>query len=325
MSEELTTNDTATPSSEGVVLFAFGKIGYYQAAYNLAYSIKYYSPSVKIALFVDDIRKCQITTGDISNYVDSISEIDHLDLYVEEDKTNMYVGGRFDPAMLKVSIYKYLPFKYNLYLDVDAICLKDIKPLIEDLKSTKRHYISHCVGYHTIDLGRSIPSMQWAWADDIWEHFKLESDTILPAINSSLQFIKKGKEAKELYKILKNIYTSNQLPLKKLRMKWGGGQPDELYMNVALALSAYDPSYKNSGIVGDGKSESGFIHFASVRGLTFKEVTDNYYFQSYYGGRNFTSRFYTEWLDRLLKVIMTKEKKIHQFHIDRIIGQKYSN
>jgi hypothetical protein len=316
MTEELTTNDTTTSSSEGVVLFAFGKVGYYQAAYNLAYSIKYYSPNVKIALFVDDINKCNNATGDINNYVDSISEIEHSDLYVD---------GKFDPAMLKVSLYKYLPFKNNLYLDVDAICLKDIQPLIEDLVSTKRHYISHCVGYHTIDLGRGIPSMQWAWADDIWEHFKLENDAILPAINSSLQFIKVCNESKNLFEVLRTLYTTNQLPTNRLRMKWGGGQPDELYMNVALAMTQYDPSYKNDGIVGGGTSETGFIHFASVRGLSFQEVTDNYYFQSYYGGRNFTSRFYTEWLDRLLKVIMSKEKNIHQFHIDRIIGQKYVN
>ena len=314
MVEEITTNDIATPSNEGVVLFAFGKVGYYHAAYNLAYSIKHYSPLVKIALYVDDIGKCNGSTGDINKYVDSINQIEHSDLYVD---------GKFDPAMLKVSLYKYLPFKNNLYLDVDAICLKDIQPLIDDLVSTKRHYISHCVGYHTIGLGRDIPSMQWAWANDIWEHFKLDNDAILPAINSSLQFIKVCNESKNLFGVLRILYTTNQLPTNRLRMKWGGGQPDELYMNVALAMTQYDPSYKNDGIVGEGKSETGFIHFASVRGLSFKEVTDNYYFQSYYGGRNFTSRFYTEWLERLLKVMMSKEKKIHQFHIDRIIGQKY--
>jgi hypothetical protein len=316
MTKEVNTNDITTSSSEGVVLFAFGKVGYYQAAYNLAYSIKHHSPNVKIALFVDDIGKCNGATGDINNYVDSLNKIEHTDLYVD---------GKFDPAMLKVSLYKYLPFKYNLYLDVDAVCLKDIQPLIDDLVSTKRHYISHCVGYHTIDLGRAIPSMQWAWADDIWEHFKLDNDSILPAINSSLQFIKVCNESKNLFGVLRILYTTNQLPTNRLRMKWGNGQPDELYMNVALAMTQYDPSYKNDGIVGSGTSETGFIHFASVRGLSFQEVTDNYYFQSYYGGRNFTSRFYTEWLDRLLKVIMRKENKIHQFHIDRIIGQKYVN
>jgi hypothetical protein len=317
MELETNTNDITTSSTEGVVLFAFGKIGYYQAAYNLAYSIKYHSPNVKIALYVDDIGKCYGSTGDINKYVDSINQIEHSDLYVD---------GKFDPAMLKVSLYKYLPFKYNLYLDVDAVCLKDIQPLLDDLVSTKRHYISHCVGYHTIDLGRDIPSMQWAWADDIWEHFKLTTDSILPAINSSLQFIKVCKESKDLFGVVRILYTTNQLPTKRLRMKWGNGQPDELYMNVALAMTAYDPSYKNDGLVGgNNKSETGFIHFASVRGLSFQEVTDNFYFQSYYGGRNFTSRFYTEWLERLLKVMMKSEKKVHQFHIDRIIGQKYVN
>jgi hypothetical protein len=316
MIEEQTTNDITTSSTEGVVLFAFGKVGYYQAAYNLACSIKYYSPSVNIALFVDDINKCNSATYDIDKYVDSISQIENSDLYVE---------GKFDPAMLKVSIYKYLPFKHNLYLDVDAVCLKDIQPLIDDLVSTKRHYISHCLGYHTIDLGRDFSAMVWAFADDIWEHFKLDNDSILPAINSSIQYIKKSKEAKDLFGLMRILYTNNQLPLKKLRSKWGNGQPDELYMNVALAMTKYDPSYKNDRVVGGKKTESGFIHFASVRGLSFQEVIDNYYFQSYYGGRNYTSRFYTEWLERLLKVIMKKNNKVHQFHIDRIIGQKYVN
>jgi hypothetical protein len=316
MIEERTTNDNATPSSEGVVLFAFGKAGYYQAAYNLAYSIKYHSPSVKIALFVDDINKCNNATYDIDKYVDSISQFENSDLYNE---------GKFDPALLKSSIYKYLPFKNNLYLDVDAVCLKDIQPLIDDLVSTKRHYISHCLGYHTIDLGRAIPSMVWAYADDIWQHFNLNKDSILPSINSSLQFIKKCKESYDLFGVMRILYTTNQLPLNRLRSKWGGGQPDELYMNVALAMTAYDPSYKNGDKVGEKQSESGFIHFSPVRGLSFQEVTDNYYFQSYYGGRNYTSRFYTEWLERLLRVMMKKENKTHQFHIDRIIGHKYVN
>jgi len=315
MSIELANNDITTSSNEGVVLFAFGNICYYQAAYNLAYTIKFHSPSVKIALFVDDISKCIKTTYDIDKYVDSINEIEHSDLYVD---------GQLDPAMLKVSIYKYLPFKYNLYLDVDAICLKDIQSLIDDLVNTKRHYISHCLGYHTIDLGRDISTMHWAWADDIWNHFKLDNDAILPAINSSIQFIKKCKESKNLFGVIRILYTTNQLPLKKLRSKWGKGQPDELYMNVALAMTKYDPSYKNDNLIAD-KNESGFIHFAPVRGLTFQEVTDNYYFQSYYGGRNYTSRFYTEWLERLLKVMMKKNNKVHQFQIDRIIGQKYVN
>lgn len=216
MTKVATTNDITTSSTdlEGVVLFAFGKVGYYHAAYNLAYSIKHYSPNVKIALYVDDINKCTTSTGDIIKYVDSLNQIEHSDLYVD---------GKFDPAMLKVSLYKYLPYKHNLYLDVDAVCLKDIQPLIDELIGTKRHYISHCVGYHTIDLGRGIPSMQWAWADDIWQHFKLEQDAILPAINSSIQYIKKCQESKELYTVLNLLYNHNQLPTNRLRMKWGNG------------------------------------------------------------------------------------------------------
>ena len=316
MELETNININSTSSSEGVVLFAFGNICYYQAVYNLVNSIKYYSPNIKIALFVEDINKCIGATGDIMNYVDTISQIENSDLYV---------NGKLDPAMLKVSIYKYLPFRNNLYLDVDAVCLKDIQPLIDEMIKTKRHYISHCLGYHTIDLGRDIPSMVWAWADDVWQHFKLDHDAILPSINSSIQFIKKSKKAKDLFGVLRILYTTNQLPLKKLKSKWGGGQPDELYMNVALAMTSYDPSYKNGNNIDGSNSLSGLIHFASKRSLSFQEVIDNYYFQSYYGGQNYTSRFYTEWLDRLLKGIMKMQNKTHQFYINRIILHKYVN
>jgi hypothetical protein len=34
----------------------------------------------------------------------------------------------------------------------------------------------------------------------------------------------------------------NPIPLQKLRNAWGGGQPDELYLNVTLAQLGYDPS-----------------------------------------------------------------------------------
>ena len=63
---------------------------------------------------------------------------------------------------MKVNLYKYLPYDCNLYLDVDAIALKDIQPMIDELSQSGKDYISHCVGYHTIDKGRDFKEMQWA-------------------------------------------------------------------------------------------------------------------------------------------------------------------
>ena len=106
-------------------------------------------------------------------------------------------------------------------------------------------------------------------------------------------------------------------------MRWGNGQPDELYMNIALAKVAHDPAFKNDGKV--GKSESGFIHFAMRRSLTYEEVINNYYLQSYYGGVRFTSLFYTEWIDRILKKTMSEKGLTHEFFIQNITRYKHAD
>lgn len=302
--------DTKT---SGVVLFAFGRHTYYWAMYNIALTIKHHSPDIKIAAFVGSAADASRHCGDLHTVVDTITEIDREDYYT---------GKAFDPGKLKVNIYKYLPFHYNLYLDVDAVALKPIDKLMSELIALGKPYASHTVGCHTIDKGRAIESMQWAWADDIWSKYELSDKAILPAINSSLQFIVKSDEAELLYKTARYLYTQNPLPLKSLRMKWGGGQPDELYMNIAMAMLGIDP--KCSEIGNDG-AELGHIHFAAKRGLPYAEVVERYYFQSYYGGVGFTARFYTSWIDTLLKNIRKSRNGQHVYTIDRILQYKHAD
>lgn len=300
------TKEGTALDSSGVVLFAFGNRVYYMAAFNLAFSLRYHSPNVPITLFVDSIESALKYCPELVRYVDKVEAVDN-DLF----KTN----GKFDPGKLKVSLYDLLPYQNNLYLDVDAVALKDIQPLIDQLTENPKPYIAHTVGYHTIDKGRKIDSMQWAFADDIWEQYGLSDKAVLPAINSSLQFIKKNDVTAKLYATAKDIYTNNQMPLEKLRMKWGGGQPDELYMNIAFAINNYDPSDQPIGT--EEGSEIGHIHFASRRGLTYEQVVNKYYLQSYYGGRHFTARFYTEWLDRMLHNMMEGNHNYRIEHIER--------
>lgn len=302
-----------TSANVGVVLFAFGKPHYYGAAYNLAFSIKRFNSGLKIALFVDDISKVHGYANGLADYVDLINEI---------KSEHLTTGGKLDPGKLKVNLYEYLPFEHNIYLDVDAVALKDIEPMVNELINAGKDYISHTVGYHTIKQGRAIPSMQWAWADDIWEHFGLSETAVLPAINSSIQYIRKGIQAEKIYIIAKDYYENKPLPVQKLRMKWGGGQPDELYMNVALAILGLDPAIIQVGQT-DG-SENGYIHFAMQRRLTFEQITERFYLQSYYGGQGFTPLFYVEWLDRLLKKWFADAGKQHIHFINRITSNKYA-
>jgi hypothetical protein len=314
MSEGLTATTQSITPTTGVVLLAFGKPQYYWAAYNLAFSIRKHSPNVNITVLFDDPIKGLSHCQDLMQYINHIGHIALEDIYTNK---------KLDPGKVKVNLYKYLPYDRNLYLDVDAIALKDIQPMIDELAQSGKDYISHCVGYHTIDKGRDFKEMQWAYADKMWEHFGLPSDAVMPAINSSMQWIVKGSQTQELYQQARHLYMDKTMEVKDLRQKWGGGQPDELYMNVALAILGIDPALKTYARIGG--SEGGMIHFAMTRGLSFQEITENYYLQSYYGGAGFTPRFYIDWLDRMLNVDFKAIGKRHNFLISRITQNKYAD
>jgi hypothetical protein len=290
-------------TSKGVVLVAFGKHVYYGAAYNLAYSIKRFNKDIQIACIIEGTDAMINYAGDLSDVTDIIIEIKH---------EHLYTNGKLDPGKAKVFIYDYLPFESNIYLDVDAVALKDIQPMIDELIALGKPYASHIMGYHTIDKGKKIESMVWAYADDIWERYGLSESTILPAINSSIQFIQISPKAHALYKIAQDYYVNNPIPINKLRFKWGNGQPDELYMNIALAKLEMDPA-----------TSSEYVHITTKRGLGLTQVSDQYYLQSYFGGQGYTPNFYVEWLDRLMRSWMSEQGKIHKYLIKRIVSGKH--
>ena len=311
--ESTATTQSITPTT-GVVLLAFGKVQYYWAAFNLAFSIKKHNPNVNITVLFDDPIKGLSQCHDLMKYVNHIGHIALEDIYTNK---------KLDPGKVKVNLYKYLPYDCNLYLDVDAIALKDIQPMIDELTQSGKNYISHCVGYHTIDKGRDFKEMQWAWADKMWAHFNLLSSYVMPAINSSMQWIVKGSQAEGIYRTAKDLYFNHPIEVKDLRQKWGGGQPDELYMNVALAIHGIDPALKHYEKIKG--SEGGMIHFSMQRGLSYQEVTENYYLQSYYGGAGFTPIFYINWLDRMLNADFKAIGSRHIYLISRIAENKYAD
>jgi hypothetical protein len=291
--------------STSIILMAFGKRGYYFAAYNIAFSIKEFGCNTPIHLVVDSIANLTKNIGHGVNVFDSI---------IEMEPQHLRSG---DPAWSKLHLHHYITTDNALYLDVDAVAVKDITPLITLLQESNKPYIAHTVGYHTLKEGNDIQSMQWAWANDLWAHFGLAEEAILPAINSSLVWISKVG-AEPIYKKALEFY---QNPLPKLRMKWGGGQPDELYMNAALAALGIDPSFDGKG----NDDKEGMIHFGMKRTLTTLEVREKFYLQSYFGGKGFTNKFYTDWCDKILRDLHATKGINHNYTLDKIIQDKHAN
>ena len=251
-------------TSQGVVLVAFGKPQYYWAAYNLAYSIKRFNPTLQIALISDSKERAVYHCYGLTSVIDE---------YVELPEQHIYTNKKLDPGKAKVLLYDYLPYHYNLYLDVDAVCLKDLQPLIEQLIANDAKYATHVIAEHSIDKGRDFIQMQWAWADSLWEHFGLTKEDKIYAINSSIQFIEKCDEAEAIFRTAADLYLNNPMPLGKLRMKWGGGQPDELYFNVSFGKNKFKPY------------EIDVVCFQMNREYTFTQIEERFYLMSYFGGK----------------------------------------
>jgi len=210
--------------SKGVILLALGKPAYGQFAYNMALSIRANNTTIPIHLL----------------YEPSVKLTHELDVFTHKtviDPVDVYQDGKFTPALAKLNLYKYLLFDENIYVDVDGICIADIDRCFKQTKD----YAAESLGYEPLSNKEYGWRMHWATGETIMQHYGLKPETMIPFINSSFQFIRKGKVAEKLYKQAL-INFKNPIPIKDLKNAWGKSQPDELYMNVACGQLSYDPT-----------------------------------------------------------------------------------
>lgn len=270
---------------QGIVLFAFGKRGYAFAAFNMALSIKHFNKEIKISLFIDKaIRKYIQYEG----YFDNVVELNDSDIYSP--------GVGLDPAKVKTNLYDKLPYKENLYLDVDGCALKDLQPLIDLLSSKEGSYLTEVRSLNTFD-GEAGEYHIWASNKDIWENYNLKKTDVFPAIQSSFAYIKKSKEAEKFFKAVKANFNKG-FDTKKLLMRWGSTVPDELIFSATCAKEGVNP---DAGIrpIFFGWSPM-FVEY----GLNFQRIKDDHYITAIFGNgngiRTLTNKDYIKWYDKLM-------------------------
>ncbi len=213
--------------TSGITLIAIGSYGYLQWANNMAVSLRYHSPGVAIQL---------ITSHQLEPDAHAFNLYDVITVVPDEQFTDKQ--GRLFPAKLKTSLYRYLHFDETIYLDVDGCILKDITPLFD----TRSDFASDVQGIYDLTQGEYFPAMKWARPDTVWFHFGLKPFDRLPAINSSFLFIRKSAACELLFETAHELLMTNPLPVQNHLNMWGikrntkNQQPDELYMNVALAM-----------------------------------------------------------------------------------------
>ena len=126
--------------SKGILLVALGR-DYNKLAYNLTKSIKQYS-NLDVAVITDSSDR---------EFLDAFDEV------IKPRACDYIEDKQFNPFKLKTFMYEYSPFDETIYLDVDAVCLKDISSLFcpfkvqEVARYTKENaHTSDCVWFNNL-------------------------------------------------------------------------------------------------------------------------------------------------------------------------------
>lgn len=282
----------------GVLLIAYGKRGYGFAAYNLAFSIKYFNPSIHITLW------CEQST------VDQISSEMFDDVVVMPD--SWYKDGHhYNPAKAKIHVVGHAPYDQTLYIDVDTMCTKDLDPLINQLSSSKSEVIVDVFG--SGKKGDDIPYDVWAKHEDSFPFFALEETDTWYTTNTSWFFVRRGKSSREHYNMLRYFH-DKRFPLNKLKNKWGKYLPDELLFSGVLSRLGGCDVVKPMYFCNDY--------------ITGTEAMSKYYFLSMYGngnGRTLVKPHWWDFIDATLKNMYADRGMKHKYKVSYVQEDKHLN
>lgn len=216
----------------GIVLLSIGNPTYALWAHNMAVTCRVMSPDLPIHVVTD------------GNFPFEPYHANIVDKVIHLDRNDYLNDGRLYPAKAKLSLYKYSEFDETIYLDVDGCCIKDLNLLFEECKQLGQPFQVQVNGVSTKEFDNLDASL-WVKPEQIFKKYKLKEDAEIPGTNSSFWYFKKSKKAESLYdKALKNL--SKPFTVRELRYTWGHSntQPDELYMNIALAQMGMMPDIK---------------------------------------------------------------------------------
>lgn len=219
--------------------------------------------------------------------------------------TGVCEKAQFEPAELKLQLHKYTLFEKTLYLDVDAVCLKDLSPLFE-----LTGFQTQITGSIKKDEGQK--SMLWAKSELIWNKYSLPDDAELPASNTSFIFFE--KEYGFIFDTAYKLYSENPLRIDEMFSKWGQShsQPDEFYINISLYLNKIEANFIRPIFFKTKIDVSGY--------MPLPKVIEKYYLLGCFGGVGYNHITIGEYYDRHLRGIGLLKFKYHQ-----LIANKFFN
>lgn len=212
--------------TKGILLISIGGGNYAGWAVNMAASLRYNSPSLKISVIV--CPKSKAVLQGYPTLFDTLIDAKHE--HYQSDT------GEFAPGRLKLKMYEYSPFGKTIYLDVDGLVIRDIEPLFESLEGK-------AVASQVNSISRPDDitwPCQWMSLEDTKFVYSLGEDFRLPEINSSFMYFTKSDEASSFFDWAARCYIDGY------KTSWGASFPDELAFNVAAAKSCTDLKFSDN-------------------------------------------------------------------------------
>ena len=276
-----------------VTLLAFGRRGYAAAAANMIASIRYHGYAGPIHLHVGRALRPVVDEW--------ISDSDCTKHELPDEYAN-------DPGWCKVNLYNIFQGKDTLYLDVDGICLKDLTPLIDQLRADGRSYLTSVMGKGKV--GDTIRYFEWAKPEKVAAMHGLNEATFY-GIQSSWAYFKRGDW---MDTFAEHVTTAWGLwSVHDLKNTWGKGKPDELFYSIACTLMDHDPSFDHAVFFGEGFDP-------------LPQIREKFYILSMYGvgrGRGSVPPRYVQCYEGECRTIQLSGRKMH--NVAEIRRDKYAN
>jgi len=205
---------------KGVLLIAYGADNYAKMAYNMALSIKHYSPNVKVALVDGGCMK------KIEHLRPNWRELfDHIQTFTPEKA-----------GQNKVKLDLYSPFEKTLYLDIDGITIKSIEPLLEGCIASGAPMLTQVHGKGGLE--DRINYGIWAKNVSAWAWFDIPFDATFQATQTSIVYFDKSQNITG--KLFKKMREKFHFPSELLTHNWGNTIPDELIYSGSAAHYGID-------------------------------------------------------------------------------------
>ncbi len=207
--------------TRGILLIALGSPFYGHLAANLAASIKFTCPDLKIKLMWSENALDQLTDQKRGLF----------DIIEEAPKEDFHRDGRKSYVKAKTRIFDYSPFDQTIFLDVDVIMLpkKTMNEAFDMLNKLKLDFTMENRSRLNLAENHADNAYLWAKVSDIKREYKATSG-FLYGLHSEFIFFKKNKRISDFFDTVKEEFEN---PKCEVRV-FDGDLPDEFGFAMAM-------------------------------------------------------------------------------------------